>query len=98
MTYDDKQSKVTVIFNDGEVKEYIISAGRGVAAYLSADAGRNGVLTLWNKGASYCIPTHSIREWMIEELPAEVTEAPAPSSSIPSKRRRRKRADDGKAG
>jgi len=86
-----EQSKVTIVFNDGEMKEYIISAGRGIAGYLARDAGMTGILTLWNKEMFYSIPLRSIRDWSIEALPDEVTPEPEPTSILPEKRRRRKR-------
>lgn len=94
-----RHSKVMITFTDGEVKEYVISAGRGIMMYLTREAGQTGILTLWNKQVSYAIPIASIRDWSIEELPVEVTTFVADgemNAAISGKRRRKRKekADD----
>ena len=66
-----EQSDVTVTFKDGEVKVYHITAGPGIARYLTAEAGQSGILTLWNGDSSYGIPLASIRDWMISRVHEE---------------------------
>lgn len=90
----DVTSKVTITINDGEVKEYIISAGRGIASYLARDAGMTGILTLWNKDQSYCVPVASIRDWTIEHMSQEEEPEDVPSDTKPRRRRKRGKLDD----
>ena len=62
-------STVQVVFNDGEVKNYVISAGPGIGSYLDRDAGATSVLNLYNADESYAIPLANIREWTIVHRP-----------------------------
>jgi len=74
-------SVVTVTFNDGEVREYLISASPGIGTYLANNAGQYGVLSLFNNEQSWGIPTSSIRDWSIVAAPlpeADPTEEPKP--------------------
>lgn len=58
-------SIVTVVFNDGEVQEYPLSAGPGVAGYLAEQAGRTGILYMRSGETTWAIPVPNIREWKI---------------------------------
>lgn len=67
--YPQTSSLVVVTFNDGEVKEYVISAGPSIGGYLARDAGETGILNLYNNDESYAIPLANIREWCIVHRP-----------------------------
>ena len=62
-------SLVEVVFNDGEVKTYIISAGPSIGGFLAREAGETGILNLFNADESYAIPLMNIREWKIVNRP-----------------------------
>lgn len=62
-------SLVEVIFNDGEVKTYVISAGPSIGGFLAREAGETGILNLFNAEESYAIPLANIREWKIVYRP-----------------------------
>lgn len=70
-TYPEKFSDVTVIFTTGEVKKYRISAGSGIARYLSQQASDSGILTLLNGREAYSLPLVHIMEYHIHELSNE---------------------------
>lgn len=59
-------SVVRVVFKDGEVREYQISAGPGIIGYLNREAMSTGFLTFWGEGQSYSIPISSVREYSIQ--------------------------------
>ena len=61
------KSIITVVFTDNTVKEYEISAGHTVAAYLSRNMSETGSLAFWNDNESYVIPAHSIREFSVKK-------------------------------
>lgn len=68
------RSRVTVTFNDGEVKTYEINATSKVGGWLALEAAATGVLNLFNDTESYCVPIANIRDWKIETIepaPAE---------------------------
>lgn len=65
---NDERSKATVIFNDGEINEYIVSANHGIAGHLMAEAGKTGILYMRGECESYSIPLRNIREWKISAL------------------------------
>lgn len=67
--YPRTSSIVIVTFNDGEVKEYVISAGPSIGGHLAREAGDTGVLNLFNLDESYAIPLANIREWVIINRP-----------------------------
>ena len=58
-------SDVTVTFQDGEVKQYRITASPSIGGYLAQQAGQTGILSLFNDSQSYAIPMENIREWQI---------------------------------
>lgn len=66
-------SIVEVTFNEGEVKQYIISASPSIGGYLASQAGETGILSLYNADESYAIPLCNIREWKIIHRPEEDT-------------------------
>lgn len=72
-SYSKSRSLVTVVFIDGEVGEYEISAGHKVGAYLAEAAGTTGILHLMDADNDRChsIPTANIREWTIQTLSTE---------------------------
>lgn len=69
--YPKRTSCVTVVFTDGEVKQYKINAGSGISPYLAQQAGATGVLTLLNSAQTYNIPVTQIREYSITENEGE---------------------------
>lgn len=68
-------SVVEVIFNDGQSKQYIISAGPSIGGYLTREAGETGILSLFNAEESYAIPLCNIREWKIVHRPEAAIKA-----------------------
>lgn len=79
--WPDCRSMVNVVFLDGEVREYEISASSHLSKYLVEQASETGILCFIDKRqkASLSIPVANIREWSlkeIEEAPAE----PAPEA------------------
>ena len=79
--WPDCRSMVNVVFLDGEVREYEISASSHLSKYLVEQASETGILCFIDKRqkASLSIPVANIREWSlkeIEEAPAE----PAPET------------------
>jgi len=71
-TYPRTRCSVKVTFNDGEIKEYVISAGPSIGGHLSREAGETGILNLFNLDESYAIPLVNIREWVIINIPQEI--------------------------
>lgn len=69
MAFYKDLSDVTITFDDGEVKKYRISASPSIGGYLASEAGRSGILSLFNKDQSYGIPLSRIRDWSIEAVP-----------------------------
>ena len=71
-------SNVIITFTDGEVVEYMITAGAGISRYLADNATESGVLCFWDKDdrSSISIPVSQIRHYRIEEQPQQ------PESSI----------------
>jgi hypothetical protein len=61
-------SKVRVTFIDGEVKEYTITASPFIGRWLAEEAGRTGMLTLFNRTSAWTIPIENIREYAIEDI------------------------------
>lgn len=68
-SYPAERTKVTITYMDGEVEEYVISAGVGVARYLADTAGQTGVLSLHDWGmSSMCVPLTAIRNWRLDKV------------------------------
>jgi hypothetical protein len=66
---NNERSLVTVIFHDGEAKEYVLAAGHGISSYLAKEAGRDGILYMRGPDECYSIPVRVIREWKVAPLP-----------------------------
>ena len=67
------RSLVRVEFADtGEIREYEISAGKGIARYLASELAGGGALTLWNDATAHVIPCASIRSIDIVAAPEPV--------------------------
>ena len=73
--WPDCRSMVNVVFLDGEVREYEISASSHLSKYLVEQASETGILCFIDKRqkASLSIPVANIREWSLKEI----KEAPA---------------------
>ena len=67
--YPKTHSIVEVTFNEGDVKQYVISASPTIGGYLTRQAGETGILSLYNADESYAIPLCNIREWKIMHRP-----------------------------
>jgi len=83
--WPDCRSMVNVVFLDGEVREYEISASSYLSKYLVEQASETGILCFIDKRkkASLSIPVANIREWSlkeIEEAPAKLTPKNQPHS------------------
>lgn len=89
MSYPKQRSLVTVTFNDGEVRDYEISAGAGIARYLAQDSGTTGTLVLMDGDIVHGIPVSSIRDWTVRQLPNEVTLGPSVADEDPDEYNRR---------
>ncbi len=79
--YPKQSSSVEVTFIDGEIKNYSIDAGIGIARYLAINAGETGMLTLLNGSEAVSIPVAQIREYRIQTIPdacQDVSEAVTP--------------------
>lgn len=63
----------TVVFNDGEVRDYVVSANQGIAGHLMAEAGKHGILYMRGENESYSVPVRNIREWKIGPLRGDRT-------------------------
>lgn len=75
--YPQQQSAVDVIFIDGEVKTFTITASNGIAHHLMSEAAKTGVLVMRNDNAkkSICIPLAQVRHIEIQTIdPNAVTE------------------------
>lgn len=74
--YPDKRSLVQIVFLDGELREYEISASSYLSRYLVEQASEHGILCFIDKKqkASLSIPVANIREWSLKEIGDEDTE------------------------
>lgn len=82
--YEKRQSKVSITFTDGEVKDYIMTASHSIASYLMREAAQTGVLVIRNddEKSSNCIPISQIRDVEVVTLPpVEVVEYSAEGES-----------------
>lgn len=59
---------LTVRFTDGEVKEYPVSAHKGIAAKLGEVTGRTGILSIWNEARTFGIPVAQIKEFSMRDV------------------------------
>jgi len=68
--WPDCRSMVNVVFLDGEVREYEISASSHLSKYLVEQASETGILCFIDKRqkASLSIPVANIREWSLKEI------------------------------
>ena len=71
LKYPEIKSIVTVTFNDGEVKQYMITASPSIGGYLALNAKESGFLTLYNDTECNSIPVDNIREFSISAIPVE---------------------------
>ena len=69
--YPKRNSRVDIVFMDGELKSYMITVGASLARYRAEDAGRTGILSLLCGGTAHAIPITNIREWTLTELEGE---------------------------
>lgn len=67
-SYPKRISDVEVIFLDGTIQNYRITAGAGIAPHLARTAGETGILTLLCGAKAHSIPTANIREWNVTEI------------------------------
>lgn len=80
--WPDCRSMVNVIFLDGEIREYEISASSHLSRYLVEQASETGILCFIDKRqkASLSIPVANIREWSLKEI-EEAPAKPAPEAA-----------------
>lgn len=69
--YPDRYSRVIVIYTDGEVQEFPISASPFISMHLARTASETGILQLLADGKSWNIPVVNIRSYEIEEISAD---------------------------
>lgn len=74
--YPPATSTVDVIFTDGEVKSFTITASNGIAQHLMSEAAKTGVLVMRDdhRKKSICIPLAQVRHIEIQTLTSEVIE------------------------
>lgn len=74
--YPIQNSNVDVIFIDGEVKTFTITASNGIAHHLMSEAAKTGVLVMRDdtRKKSICIPLAQVRHIEIQTLTLEVIE------------------------
>lgn len=75
--YPPAESTVDVVFIDGEVRSFIITASNGIAGHLMSEAAKTGVLVMRDdsRKKSICIPLAQVRHIEIQTLdPNAVTE------------------------
>jgi hypothetical protein len=75
--YPSQESAVDVIFIDGEVKTFTITASNGIAHHLMSEAAKTGVLVMRDDRVkrSICIPLAQVRHIEIQTIdPNAVTE------------------------
>jgi hypothetical protein len=72
---------VNVVFTDGEVKKFMMSASNGIVHHLMNEAARTGVLVIRNDQTkqSLCIPLAQVRYVEVDTLDTgEVVEESKP--------------------
>lgn len=73
--YPPQSSTVDVVYTDGEVRTFTITAGNGIAHHLMNEAAKTGVLVMRDDNAkkSICIPLAQVRHIEIQTITSEVT-------------------------
>lgn len=71
--YPKVKSTVRVVYIDGEVCDYALTAGPGIARYLAQDAAATGMLTIMSDSDSTCVPVSHIRSFQIIKPVVEST-------------------------
>lgn len=66
--YPKQTSTVSVVYTDGEVRTFTITASNGIAHHLMNEAARTGVLVLRDDDLrkSFCIPVAMVRHVEIQ--------------------------------
>ena len=74
--YEKQESEVEVIYLDGEVKKFTITAGNGIAHHLMKEAAQTGMLVMRDDivKKSICIPLAQVRHISIQTLTSQVIE------------------------
>ncbi len=74
--YDKQESEVEVIYLDGEMKTFTITAGNGIAHHLMKEAAQTGMLVMRDDivKKSICIPLAQVRHISIQTLTSQVIE------------------------
>lgn len=66
--YPARYSRVEVTLNDGEVKEFDITAGCGLLPYLMREAADTGTLVILNGDEAYAIPMDKVSDVKMKEF------------------------------
>lgn len=68
--YPQQTSAVDVVFIDGEVRSFNITASNGIAQHLMSEAAKTGVLVMRddNRKKSICIPLAQVRHIEIQTI------------------------------
>lgn len=77
----NERCQVEVVFIDGVVETYVITAGIGIASFLARQAAELRQLVLWNHSEAINIPMAQIRSYTLRPLPP--AEAPAEPEEKP---------------
>ncbi len=74
--YEKQESEVEVIYLDGEVKKFTITAGNGIAHHLMKEAAQTGMLVMRDDVVkkSICVPLAQVRHISIQTLTSQVIE------------------------
>lgn len=67
--YPKSVSKVTITFMDGEVREFMMTAGVGISKYLCSEAATTGFVSLqdFDTKQSINVPVVNIRDFSVQE-------------------------------
>lgn len=68
--YPPQESDVSVVYTDGEVRTFKITAGNGIAHHLMNEAAKTGVLVMRDdrEKKSICIPLAMVRHIEIQTV------------------------------
>lgn len=66
--YPDRKCLVEIVFLDGSIETFQISAGASIAQYLTNEVGKTGILTLLNGAVTKAYPVANIRSWSLTEI------------------------------
>lgn len=66
--YPARYSRVSVTLNDGEVKDFDITAGCGLLKYLMQEAGNTGSLVILEGDEAHAIPMERVSDVTMKQF------------------------------